>query len=69
MPEIEKHAPSMDAVFLLALLSAFCIGLSKAGFSGISLISVFLLADRAKGPACEGVHVGGRGSSRPEMLL
>lgn len=35
----------MDAVFLLALLSAFCIGLSKAGFSGVSLISVFLLAD------------------------
>lgn len=30
---------------LLALLAAFCIGMSKAGFSGISLISVFIMAD------------------------
>ncbi|MCP5543086.1 MAG: sulfite exporter TauE/SafE family protein [Akkermansiaceae bacterium] len=29
----------------LALLAALCIGLAKAGFSGISLVSVFLLAD------------------------
>lgn len=29
----------------LALVAAWCIGLSKAGFSGISLVSVFLLAD------------------------
>ena len=29
----------------LALLAAVCIGMSKAGFTGISLISVFLMAD------------------------
>ncbi|MEM6911031.1 MAG: sulfite exporter TauE/SafE family protein [Verrucomicrobiota bacterium] len=29
----------------LALLAAFCIGLSKTGFSGISLVAVFLLAE------------------------
>lgn len=39
MPPDEPH------VLLLSLLAAFCIGLSKAGFSGISMISVFLLAD------------------------
>ncbi len=33
------------AAYSLALLAAFCIGMSKAGFSGISLISVFLMAD------------------------
>ncbi len=31
--------------FQLALLAALCIGLSKAGFSGISMVSVFLFAD------------------------
>lgn len=36
MPPLEFH---------LALLAALCIGLSKAGFSGISMVSVFLLAD------------------------
>ncbi len=35
----------MSSFYLLALLAAFCIGLSKAGFSGISMVSVFLLAD------------------------
>jgi uncharacterized membrane protein YfcA len=35
----------MTSFYLLALLAAFCIGLSKAGFSGISVVSVFLLAD------------------------
>lgn len=30
---------------LLAMLAAFCIGMSKAGFSGISLISVFIMAE------------------------
>jgi uncharacterized membrane protein YfcA len=35
----------MTSFYLLALLAAFCIGLSKAGFSGISMVSVFLLAD------------------------
>lgn len=29
----------------LALIAALCIGLSKAGFSGISMVSVFILAD------------------------
>ena len=32
-------------VQVLALLAALCIGLSKAGFSGISMVSVVLLAD------------------------
>jgi len=35
----------MSQFHLIALLAAFCIGLSKAGFSGISMVSVFLLAD------------------------
>ena len=35
----------MTSFYLVALLAAFCIGLSKAGFSGISMVSVFLLAD------------------------
>jgi uncharacterized protein len=35
----------MTPFFLIALLAAFCIGLSKAGFSGISMVSVVLLAD------------------------
>ncbi|MBC8127281.1 MAG: sulfite exporter TauE/SafE family protein [Gloeobacteraceae cyanobacterium ES-bin-144] len=37
--------PSMTSFYLVALLAAFCIGLSKAGFSGISMVSVILLAD------------------------
>ncbi len=32
-------------IWCLAAVAAFCIGVSKAGFSGISLISVFILAD------------------------
>jgi uncharacterized protein len=36
---------SEPSMFALALLAAFCIGLSKAGFSGISMISVVLLAE------------------------
>lgn len=32
-------------ILVLGLLAAFCIGMSKAGFSGISMVSVFLLAD------------------------
>jgi uncharacterized membrane protein YfcA len=35
----------MTWFLLMAVLAAFCIGLSKAGFSGISMVSVFLLAD------------------------
>ncbi len=31
--------------YLLALMSAVCIGLSKAGFSGIAMVSVVVLAD------------------------
>ncbi|WP_035605518.1 sulfite exporter TauE/SafE family protein [Haloferula sp. BvORR071] len=33
------------AEYAMALTAAFCIGMSKAGFSGISLISVLLMAD------------------------
>ena len=32
-------------MFALALLAAFCIGVSKAGFSGVSMVSVLLLAE------------------------
>ncbi len=35
----------MTSFHLVALLAAFCIGLSKAGFSGLSMVSVLLLAD------------------------
>lgn len=35
----------MTWFYLVALLAAFCIGLSKAGFSGVSMVSVVLLAD------------------------
>jgi len=35
----------MTSFYLLALLAAFCIGLSKAGFSGVSMVSVLLLAE------------------------
>lgn len=36
---------SMVSLYALGLLAALCIGLSKAGFSGISMVSVVLLAD------------------------
>lgn len=42
---IRQSFAGMTSFYLLALLAAFCIGLSKAGFSGISMVSVFLLAD------------------------
>ena len=35
----------MTSFHLIALLAAVCIGLSKSGFSGISMVSVLLLAD------------------------
>ena len=35
----------MTSFHLVALLAAFCIGLAKAGFSGVSMVSVVLLAD------------------------
>ncbi len=36
---------SDPSVYAIALLAAVCIGLSKAGFSGISMVSVVLLAE------------------------
>lgn len=36
---------SDPSVYALALLAALCIGLSKSGFSGISMVSVVILAD------------------------
>ena len=36
---------SDPGVYALALVAALCIGLSKAGFSGISMVSIVLLAD------------------------
>lgn len=35
----------MLTLYVLGFLAALCIGLSKAGFSGISMVSVVLLAD------------------------
>jgi uncharacterized membrane protein YfcA len=37
--------PDHTTAWILVTIAAFCIGVSKAGFSGISLISVFILAD------------------------
>lgn len=37
--------PDGVTAWLLVIIAAYCIGVSKAGFSGISLISVFILAD------------------------
>ena len=36
---------SDPGVFVWALLAAFCIGLSKAGFSGVSMVAIVILAD------------------------
>jgi len=36
---------ALPTIYLLAFFAAFCIGLSKSGFSGISMVSVFILAD------------------------
>ena len=33
------------SVDVLALMAAFCMGLAKAGFSGMSMVSVVILAD------------------------
>ncbi len=46
---------SSPADLSLALLAALCIGMSKAGFSGISLIAVFLMADLYGAEASTGV--------------
>lgn len=37
--------PDGATAWILVSIAAYCIGVSKAGFSGISLISVFILAD------------------------
>ena len=42
MPDL---IPDSTTTWLLVAIAAFCIGVSKAGFSGISLLSVFILAD------------------------
>ena len=42
---VGREMLSDPGVYALALLAAFCIGLSKAGFSGISMVAVVLLAD------------------------
>lgn len=41
--------------WLLLILAAFCTGVAKSGFSGISLISVFILADLFGARASVGV--------------
>ena len=45
LPMVRAAMLSDPRVYALALLAAFCIGLSKSGFSGISMVSVVLLAD------------------------
>lgn len=42
---VREDMLSDPGVLALALLAALCIGLSKAGFSGISMVSIVLLAD------------------------
>lgn len=42
---VRREMLADPSVYALALVAALCIGLSKAGFSGISMVSVFLLAD------------------------
>jgi uncharacterized membrane protein YfcA len=37
--------PDDPTMLMIALVAAFCIGIAKAGFSGISMVSVVLLAD------------------------
>ena len=37
--------PLTPAQTAIALLAALCIGLSKSGFSGVSLVSVVVFAD------------------------
>ena len=37
--------PLSPTGYAIALLAALCIGLSKSGFSGISIVSVVLFAD------------------------
>ncbi len=44
-PMVRGEMLSDPAVYVIALVAAFCIGLSKAGFSGISMVSVVLLAE------------------------
>lgn len=44
-PMVRGEMLSDPGVYMLALVAALCIGLSKAGFSGISMISIVLLAD------------------------
>jgi uncharacterized membrane protein YfcA len=43
--DLPKFHDAMSSHDLLALLAALCIGLSKSGFTGISMVAVVLLAD------------------------
>lgn len=42
---VRRQMLSDPTVYALALLAAFCIGLAKSGFTGISMVSVVLFAD------------------------
>lgn len=42
---VRRQMLSDPSVYALAMLAALCIGLAKAGFSGISMISIVVLAD------------------------
>jgi len=44
-PMVRGEMLSDPSVCALAILAALCIGLSKAGFSGISMVAVVILAD------------------------
>ena len=44
-PMVRGEMLSDPGVYAWALLAALCIGLSKAGFSGISMVAVVILAD------------------------
>ena len=51
----------------LALLAALCIGISKAGFSGISMVSVVILAEIYGAKQSVGLAQIGRASCRERV--
>ena len=45
--DLEKKCPVIDGItaWILVCLAAFCVGLGKAGFSGLGLVPVFIMAE------------------------
>jgi len=64
--------PLSPTGYAIALLAALCIGLSKSGFSGISIVSAVTKDLTAKVHAGKlagalAQAVGGKGGGRPDM--